>query len=198
MPDDFCDSVLLTFIYSEALGGQRRTSDGALLLPASSIPSLWAKWAGCGLIRLQKQTEDLQVVYFPYYFAQRYFKSRITVIDARHLKNLFYHIRSRAVDESKGKGYCFQMALALELSLGACWENSLLHGVLRQIDKDLVAVSLRPPPPVVGTFQNDKEAEDQLDIGRLCVSIDPTTKEKKLGDIAFLANLHHGDEAHPW
>ncbi len=53
-----------------------------------------------------------------------------------------------------------------------------------------------PSPPVVGAFQNDQEAEDHLASGRLCVSIyDPTTtttkgETKKLGDIAFLGELH--------
>ncbi len=85
--------------------------------------------------------EDLRVVYFPYYFAQLYLKSKNTMIDARHLENLFHDIRSRTIDgkksKSKGKGnHWFQMALALELSLGGWWEGSLLGDLLRLIDKD--------------------------------------------------------------
>jgi len=194
IPDDFTVEVLLLFIYVESMGGTR-LSDGSAELPNAAVPSTWDKWAGSGLIRLQREhgSSGKCRVHFPYHFAQQYLKETITFIDDRYLTRLLSHLGAAMDTGAKGQGYCYQYALALELYMGACWENSLLYYVVKQLGDNLCPVQPQPP---LSTFETDGEAEKHLDAGRMCVSIDRKTgiEYTKLGDFGCLLKNHGNNQ----
>jgi len=194
IPDDFTVEVLLLLIYVKSMGGTR-LSDGSVELPNAAVPLTWDKWAGSGLIRLQRELDGSGKcrVRFPYHFAQQYLKEKITFIEDAYLTRLLSHIGAAMDTGAKGQGYCYQFALALEFYISACWGNSLLHYVVEQLGDDLCPI--RPQPPL-STFETDDEAEKHLDAGRMCVSIDRKTGNQftKLGDFACLLRNHRNNQ----
>ncbi len=181
VPESFCNHVILLFGFGERLGGKYFKEHDSIIFPAKKISFEVIKWSNSGIIRIQQDGNNWEI-FFPYPFLLEYLKSEVSIITKEAVEELFHQIRARWVDSAKGKGYCFQFAVGLELATPT---SKLLTRILNMIDPMALPI---PKYEAVTTFKSDVEAAAALDENHIAISVDPDST-KKTGDLAFKVML---------